>query len=373
VLHGHVREFTVHPFEIMDFLAESAVKLHQPEAGVDLDLTLDRGRIYLSNHRASGPIKVRLRFAGEVWDLTLGEPDTEIGVDLFQVYTSDVNYRDGEAPLQQVYLYLLSGRAGVKIDYHEYGNLPAPAFIYWDNKGKGASEPKAIARQAMPSVLAVWSKTPPVGATPQEKEPIALMREALDKLSQVMTEKKAPEGALLEARQAVDSPMTRLLAVYSLGAIDAVDKVLDVLGTDAAETHAPDRNAAVFTLRRWLARNANNGAKLYDAKKGTGLLMKYYKRSSDADTTLDLLHDLPPGDSRKKATFDVLTNLLSHRELPIRELAYWHLLHLSAGAKAPLPPYNAAWDSDALATAAAKWKELVMRGDLPPPPPVAPN
>ena len=216
VLHGHVREFTVHPFEIMDFLAESAVKLHQPEAGVDLDLTLDRGRIYLSNHRASGPVKVRLRFAGEVWDLTLREPDTEIGVDLFQVYTSDVNYRDGEAPLQQVYLNLLSGRAGVKIDYHEYGNLPAPAVIYWDNKGKGASEPQAIARQAMPSVLAVWSKNPPVGATPQEKEPIALMREALDKLSQVMTEKKAPEGALLEARQAVDSPMTRLLAVYSL-------------------------------------------------------------------------------------------------------------------------------------------------------------
>ena len=39
LLHGHVPQFTIHP--IMDFLMESTVRLHQPEAGFDADLTLD--------------------------------------------------------------------------------------------------------------------------------------------------------------------------------------------------------------------------------------------------------------------------------------------------------------------------------------------
>ena len=143
-------------------------------------------------------------------------------------------------------------------------------------------------------------------------------------------------------------------------------------GCREVRVHAPDRNAAVFTLRRWISRNANNGAVLYDAKKGTGVLMKYYKSSHDAGTTLDLLHDFPAADARKKATFEVLTNLLKHRELPIRELAYWHLLHLSAGLKAP-PPYNAAWEGPDRDAAAGNWIQLVMRGDLPPPPPMASN
>ena len=39
----------------MDLLLESAVQLHQPDAGFDLDLTLKRGRIYLSNHKKAAP------------------------------------------------------------------------------------------------------------------------------------------------------------------------------------------------------------------------------------------------------------------------------------------------------------------------------
>ena len=55
LLHGHVPEYSAH--FAMDLLMESAVQLHQPEAGFDVDLTLDRGRIYLSNHKAEGAVK----------------------------------------------------------------------------------------------------------------------------------------------------------------------------------------------------------------------------------------------------------------------------------------------------------------------------
>jgi hypothetical protein len=363
LLHGHVPEYSAH-FK-MDQLMESAVRLHQPEAGFDLDLTLDRGRIYLSNHKPQGTVNVRLRLAGEIWDLALLEPETEIGVDLTKVYTRDIDYRSGEAPVQEVIWYLISGRAGVKIDYREFGNLPAPSFIRWDNKG-----PRPLPQPVLPSVLptftTVWNKTPPVGASKPEAERIQLMRDALLSLYGSMSEKKAVDSALLEARQRDDSPMLHILAIYSFGAVDAVDKLLDVLCTDDAETHASDRNAAILTLRRWLARDPENGNLLFDAKKNTGLLKKYNKRTSDAQDTLDFLHDFTDEDAHKPATFDLLTLRLRSDQLAVRALAYWQLRHLSLGARVALPAYNAAWDGDQRNAAADAWKALIGK-ELPPP------
>jgi hypothetical protein len=361
LMHGNVPDYSAHPK--MDLLMESAVQLHEPEAGFDLDLTLDRGRIYLSNHKPAGAVKVRLRFAGEIWDLTLLEPATEIGVDLSNVYTRNIDYHD-EAPLQEVICYLITGRAGIKIDYREFGNLPAPAFIQWDNKGP-APVPQPVLPSVLPAFTTVWNKTPPAGATKPEAERIQLMRDALLSLSGLMSEKKAVDSALLEARQKDDAPTLRVLAIYSYGAVDAVDKLLDVLCNDDAETHAADRNAAILTLRRWLARDPENSTRLFDAKKDTGLLMKYDKRTSDAQATLDFLHDFNEKDAANPATFDLLVQRLRSDQLAVRELAYWQLRHLSLGARSPLPPYNAGWDADQRNAAADAWKALIGK-DLPP-------
>jgi hypothetical protein len=361
LLHGNVPEYSAHIK--MDYLMESAVQLHQPEAGFDLDLTLDRGRIYLSNHKPEGAVKVRLRFAGEIWDLTLLEPETEIGVDLTKVYTRGIDYHN-EEPLQEVVWYLIKGRAGVKIDYREFSNLPAPAFIQWDNKGP-APVPQPVLPTVLPIFTTVWNKTPPAGATKPEAEQIQLMRDALLSLSGLMSEKKAVDSALLEARQKDDAPTLQVLAIYSFGAVDAVDKLLDVLCNDDAETHASDRNAAILTLRRWLARDPENSDRLFDAKKDTGLLMKYEKRTSDAQDTLDFLHDFSEKDAARPATFDLLVQRLRSDQLAVRELAYWQLRHLSLGARSPLPRYNAGGDADQRNADADAWKALIGK-DLPP-------
>ena len=128
--------------------------------------------------------------------------------------------------------------------------------------------------------------------------------------------------------------MTRVLAVYCFGAVDGADKLLDVLCTDEDPGHYPDRNAAIFTLRRWVSRNPDNGKLLYDAKKeeaGPLLGQKYHYQGNDAEIILDELHDFPPQEARNPRTFEALTNLLHSKLLAIRELAYWHLLRLSVG------------------------------------------
>jgi hypothetical protein len=372
VLHGHLPQFTVHPYEIMDFLLESAVRLNKPESGFDADVTLLRGRIYLSNRKEQGACKVRLRFAGEVWDLTLLQRDTEAGVDLLQGYTGDINYRAGESPLQEVYLDLLSGRADIRIDSREFANKPAPLVVHWDNKGPGASPPQPIKAQDVPAVDAVWRKSPPAGATDAERSAIQGMVGALDGLAMVMTNRPVETalGQALGGQEARDNIPLRLLAVYSLGAVDDVNKVLDVLCSDGDPAHDADRAAAVFTMRRWLSRGADKGQALYDEKKGTGLLIDHYHfREVEARDIVTLLYDFPPQDARQEATFDKLTSLLRSPLLPIRELAYWHLHVLSAGARVALPPYNAGWKPNERDLAADAWKALVGK-DLPPPAPM---
>ena len=92
----------------------------------------------------------------------------------------------------------------------------------------------------------------------------------------------------------------------------------------------------------------------------------------DARTVFVLLHDFPTKDLRQAATFEKLTSLMSDPHLPIRELAYWHLLKLSAGAGRPLPDYNAAWGQDQRDKSVDDWKKLIADSKLPPPQPMAP-
>jgi len=374
LLHGNVPEFSF-AFPGTEFLMESAVKLNKPEAGFDVDLTLGRGRIYLSSRRQQGPVTVRLRFAGEVWDLTLREAETEVGVDLLSDYMPDIDYRGGEKPLQLLNLTVLNGKAGLVVESQEYPNLAAPVAVSWNNKGKGTPE----LRRPPPEELAMWAKTPPQGAVQAEMDSIAQMLEALDKVNRNMTDKKAVETALQESRSDPNSTPTRVLAVYCFGAVDGADKLLDVLCNDQDPAHYLDRNAAIFTLRRWLSRDPDNGKLLYDYKKGEAgplLGQKYHYQDNEAENILDELHDFPPNIARDPRTFVRLTNQLNSKRLAIRELAYWNLLHLSVGARVKLPDYNAADDADKRAGAADAWRALVTTPDKPgalPPLPMAPG
>src|SRR5438874_635906 len=61
-------------------ILECQVTLFAPPDGFDLDLMLDRGRIYLVG--GPKPIRARLRLASEIWDVTLADAGTEIVVDV---------------------------------------------------------------------------------------------------------------------------------------------------------------------------------------------------------------------------------------------------------------------------------------------------
>jgi hypothetical protein len=353
LLRGNVPEFAT--FVQQHFLAESAVVLHKPAAGVDVDLTLRRGRVYLSSAK-EGPAVVRLRFEGEAWDLTLREAGTEVGVDLLKHYTRDVKYKEGEGPRAELALCVLKGKAGIKIDTFHYSNLqgpPGPALILWDNIGAGAQGPMPV--DAVPPI---WSKDPPKTDLARD------MVIALQEQSVRMVGNKPLDVALVEGLQ-VERPASRLLAVYSLGAINEARKLLEILG-EADPTHYLDRDTAVFTLRRWLSRGPQQGQQLYDPKTRGGLLKDMKYQSSEAVIILELLHDFDDVERRSPETFGLMARYLRNKDrVAIAELAWWQLRHLSGGVK--LPAFNAADPLEFRAKAAADVEKLVAAGKLPPP------
>src|SRR5262249_18454256 len=136
-----------------------------------------------------------------------------------------------------------------------------------------------------------------------------------------------------------EDPAMRALAVYCLGAIEDIDKLVDVMGDEAIE-HVFDRQCAIFTLRQWLARGPGMGKILYDEKNRTGILLGKKYKTREAVRVSDLLHDLPPETWDNPETFEVLSRCLRSPRVAVAELGYSHLLQLARGVK--LQPFNAA-------------------------------
>jgi hypothetical protein len=363
-LRGHLREFSDPREPAMDYLLESAVVLHKPAKDFDADLTLDRGRLFVSSHKETSPATVRLRFGrddSEVWDLNLQEPGTEIVVDLLKHYTRDVNYRDGEDPRTELVLVVLRGTASVRIDFYHHSNLKAPqgggAMFLWNNKGAGAQGPIPIDK--LPPF--VFSKAPP---TTKEAQ---VMVVALKELSAKMVDKKPPSVALGEFQESDRLPH-RVLAIYSYCGLDEVRKLIDTLGDEDPE-HRIERDTAIFTLRRWISRDAGQSNLLYDKKNKTGLLLAGQKyRPSEAETLALLLHDFNDEARKTVETFQTLADWMAHEKVAIAELAYWQLRHLALGA-VKLPPFNAALPREQREKAADEVRKLIDAGKLPPAPP----
>src|SRR5205823_11831144 len=107
---------------------ECQATLHAPPGGFDLDLTLERGRIYLVG--GPKPIHARLRLASEIWDVTLADDSTEVVVDVVAMYAGEPFARDGkgESPLVQVQLGVISGQVTAQVDARKFDLHAPPAM-----------------------------------------------------------------------------------------------------------------------------------------------------------------------------------------------------------------------------------------------------
>lgn len=323
---------------------ESVATLHE-NPDMDLDMTLGRGRIAITNNKQDGPANVRVRFMDEVWDLGLQEPKTEVMLDLFGIYPPGVPFSkkaDAEGPGAFLFLIVLKGQADLKVRF-ETQLLRERSLFTWDNQGPAPRPPTALDK--LPS----WTDRAQVRTKLPQK-----MKWGLDNLAAKLN-KNAPVEVVLSETLNDPDPVTRELTVFGLGATDDLKTLLDALGD---EQHPEVREAAIRVLQTWIAHKAGQDMKLYK------VLEKKYGEVS-AETIMVLLHWFSKNELAEPATYDLLISDLKHNKLPIRQLAFMHLRMLVPEAAKKIP-YDPAGASDQLEKAYDEWKKVIPDGQLPP-------
>jgi hypothetical protein len=360
-------------YEFNSPLLESAVVLYAPEEGFDADFALDRGAVLLANRKDKDPAKVRVRFQGEVWDVSLVEPGSEVGLTLFSRQVQP--YGTGQAlegPDASLHLFVLKGRASVNVSrFVEHENLTpgaVPVVLFWDNKNKGVQGPTPARDPESQAMLAVFSK-PQLADVPQDvKKRIEDTYVALDEVSKKLSGTTPVETALVQILQpgGATRQLNGVLAVRCLGALDAVPDLINTLNDEQMSPLL--RIEAIYTLRHWVGRNDGQDAKLYDPDKQSGYLTAGKKfRPTEASIVMELLHPFGQQQLADPDTWAYLIDKLKNDRLAIRELAYFHLARLVPdGRKIPYNPGDA---PDGLQRGYEQWKKLIPDGKLPPAPP----
>ncbi len=377
LLRGHLPEFT--PVEDdpklrdkpnpMNYLQECAVTLHKPE-GVDVDLTLHRGRLFVSNHtlKQPGALTARLRFVNnQVWDLTL-QPEAEAIVEL-------IKHQVGGVPISTVQLCLLQGNATLTLaNDHRPLSVPGLAYFNWDNANPPSNYFAApITKQKRDAMVRKeFAKRPTVGLSADAPG----MERALKAVHQLMTVDRTPTAALegVLDKAGKQYPYEHRLAIYCLGALDEVGELLNILSKGDV-VNSPDRLWVIVALRRWLDRDPRQSQKLYDPDTRKGILIEQLSYTTEqAQRVVDLLRD-PSVEQifTSKEYYEELANDLTSNRVPIAELARWRLNGLAVGMfhldLPRLKAFNAAIPSEMRKPAMDEVNTAIRDGKLPPPDP----
>ena len=348
-VHWRLLKYFNSPLPVM----EPAAAPHKA-AGVDLDVTLERGFAEFWNGKEKGSARIRIRVRGEAWEATLEEPGARLLVELYSAWPKGVRFKKKpgpkDVPLAEMTFLVLKGQ----VDLEHAGKQlalaapPGPALIQWDSATGMDDSPRRLEE------LPAWV------LPPKDEAGMARAKKIDDMVGRFADEavKANSLDPVIDKFLASDDPLDRRLAVVALTATDGLARLAKVL----KETDKPDVwENAVLALRHWIGRAPGQDQLLYqriiDSKIFTPL---------EAETALELLHDFGDDDVARPITYEMLIHLLDSDKRFIRGMAYWHLSRLAPeGAKFGYDPFAPQEAHDA---AVKKWKEYIPAGKLPPPP-----
>jgi hypothetical protein len=319
---------------------------------VDLDLTLDRGRINITNNKTEGSASARVRFWNQTWKIVLESPGAQVALELCGRWSPGTRFKlidpksDPElvpSPVATLFFLVLKGSALV-----EFGGVtvamkapPGPAELRWDSVGGARPQPQKLDK------LPVWAEPDP--SSPEAKKFAALVEKfrqacAKDLLEAVNTFLASPD------------PQEQRIALVTLGALDE----LDLLGRSliAAKT-LQEWDFGITVLRHWIGRTKGQDQKLYQI-----LTQVRGYTDGQAKIIMQLLFGFSPDDLSQPETYEVLIDYLVHEKPGIRNLAAWHLVRLvPEGKNIPYNPSGSRADAE---KAYSQWKKLIPSGQLPP-------
>jgi hypothetical protein len=339
VLWGNVPEFSQAP------VLESVAILNVPEAGFDLDLTLDRGRILLANTKKAGPVRARVRFLSETWDVTLPDARSEAVLELSSFYAMGVPFSKepgGKGPSSRLLLFV-KGQVDLAARGQQW-QLPDASLMEWRDE-----QPVPMGPRKMPALPEWWTDKLELGKDVRRDGVFLALTDFAERLGKGKSEDVADDlrTQVRESREA-DRWGNRTLGVLCLGALDALPLVVEAV----EDPNNPEvRGAAIHALRHWVGRHADHDAALF-----TRLQTECRHPRERAEIIMQLLHTYSREAIERGEAQEQLLQYLEHDNLAVRVLAYWHLQFLSPeGVKLG---YDPAGEAEQRKAVVEKWRNL---------------
>jgi len=319
---------------------QSRVRFHAPAAGFDADLSIDAGRVYLTTLKKDGGAKVRVRFAGETWDVVLPDDRSEVMVQAHRAFVPGTPYarEGGEMPRTEAQLVVVRGTAGLiaPARFKKIDKLAVWSRIEWDSTSGILREPKAIEANDPLSV-----RIPLIAGDLGQATQRALSDTALK-----LTDRTGIR-VLLEARINLEDPRDALastFAIYGYAAIadgpDTRTLIANLYDQLKERARIYARKAAVVGISFWLARDPGNTALFCDVittMKGVP--------DDEADLIAHLLRGYSSREKGDPGAVDRLIEFLDHPNIIVREAALGNLIAFfdpEAGRKQELAGLNVA-------------------------------
>jgi hypothetical protein len=323
--------------------------LHSPPAGFDLDFTLDHGRVYVGTTKTPGPTKVRVRVAGQIWDVTLADDQSEVMIEAARLFAGEPFLRDGktEAPRTEAVLGVVQGTAQVKVDARDFALMapPGPAMLIWNSKGPAIDKPVELT-----TTPAAWGKTP--AKLPRDR--LQEIESAQRKLTQRIGEKGKPLDLAVAEVVQDSARAAKVLGTLSQGTLGLLTPLMDAL----AEPQFPEvRQAAAVALAHFAARQPGNDQMVFDQLKGYG--------EKNAEQAIWLLHGFSETQLSDPAAYERLIGALRNEQIGVRELAAWRLRQIDPDGAAQAK-FNATDPDAAREKSIGEWQRRIPPGKLPP-------
>jgi hypothetical protein len=328
------------PFPVL----EAAAIFHVPQSA-DLDVSLDRGIAIFRNEKKSGTALVHLRIREEVFEVTLHDAKSRLGVEVYGRHVpgpSHLGDAKKDDPVANVVFFALEGEVVISNGKHAT-RLQAPpgvASYLWDNMTRTA-EVKQY--DALPDSVKPMNED-------ERKQFAKLCQFALP-----LAEKPGAIDQTLRVALRSKDALERKVAVVALGALDDLPGLVQAMN-DA--DHADVREEGILVLRHWLGRAPGQSVHLYNQ-----LTTKQGYTPIQAKSLLHLCYGIDEAKRRQPTTYELLIQALNHSKIPMRELAHWHLIRLAPDGKSI--PYDAAAAEPQRLQAIEAWRRYIPEGELP--------
>jgi hypothetical protein len=322
-----------------DFPVMEAAARIQENPGADLDLTLLRGSVALTNQKP-GAARIVLHILKDDVTVTLKGPGAKVALTLTSRHAPGASSIARDNPATFLFAIVLKGSAvfAGKKEQLTLKAPPGPAMLTWDSIDH------------KPEVMNLPEAPPEPNEA--EKAEFKKMCMAAGKFNE-MTPIDAAMN-LARSPQEID----RQVGVTALGALDALPQLLVTINDPK---HADVGRQSILVLRHWVGREPGQIKKFEKV-----LIAEKNLSAAKVKSAVSLLLGFDEAERAQGTTYDFLIDCLAHKSVAVGELAHWHLVRLAPAGKSI--PFDAAAPAEERQQAVERWRALIPPGQVPRPP-----